>query len=112
MLFCAFSERREAAMRVTEPRTRTTKRNERLEARISRETKTLCQRAAKIQGSTLTEFVVNSAIEAAKRIVRENEFVELTQRDRVAFVEALLSAPAPNVRLRKATERHAEIFAD
>ena len=59
-------------------------------------------KAARIQGSTLTEFVVKSAVEAAKRTVREDEFVELTQRDRRAFVEALLNAPAPNARLRKA----------
>ncbi len=96
-------------MRVAEHRTRTAK-IERLEARVSRETKALCQKAAKIQGSTLTDFVVNSAVEAAKRTVRENEFVELTQRDRVTFVEALLNAPAPNARLRKAAERHARLF--
>ncbi|MDQ2841751.1 MAG: DUF1778 domain-containing protein [Acidobacteriota bacterium] len=88
-----------------------TARIERLEARVSRETKALCQKAAAIQGSTLTDFVVNSAVEVAKRTVRENEFVVLTQRDRVAFVEALLNAPAPNARLRKAAERHERIFA-
>ena len=66
--------------------------------------------SATIQGTTLTEFVVNSAVEAAKRIVRESEFLELTQRDRLAFVEALLNAPTPNAKLRKAAERHAQMF--
>ena len=98
-------------MQVAEPRTRTA-RVERLEARVSRETKALCQKAAKIQGSTLTEFVVNSAVEAARRTVRESEFLELTQRDRLAFVEALLNAPTPNARLQKAAERHAQMFAE
>ena len=82
----------------------------RLEARVSLETKALCQKAAEIQGSTLTEFVVNCAVEAARRTVRENEFVELTLRDRIAFVEALLNAPAPNARLQKAAQRHAQTF--
>jgi uncharacterized protein (DUF1778 family) len=86
-------------------------RNERLEARVTPETKSLCQQAAAIQGSTLTEFVVNSAVEAAKRTVRENEFAELTQRDRIAFVEALLNPPAPNDRLQAAAARHAQMFA-
>jgi uncharacterized protein (DUF1778 family) len=101
-------------MRAAQSRTtrRTATRSARLEARVSRETKALCERAARIQGSTLTEFVVNSAVEAAKRTVRENEFVELTQRDRMAFVEALLNAPAPNARLRRAAARHAQIFRD
>jgi len=87
-----------------------TTRSERLEARVSPETKALCQRAAEIQGSTLTEFLVNTVVEAAKATVRENEFVELTQRDRIAFVEALLNAPAPNARLQRAAARHARIF--
>ncbi len=58
----------------------------------------------------MTEFVVNCAVEAAKRTVREHEFVELTRRDRVAFVEALLNAPSPNAKLRKAAQRHAQMF--
>jgi uncharacterized protein (DUF1778 family) len=66
--------------------------------------------SATIQGTTLTEFVVKSAVEAAKRIVRESEFLELTRRDRLVFVEALLNASKPNARLRKAAERHARMF--
>jgi uncharacterized protein (DUF1778 family) len=85
---------------------------ERLEARVSRETKALYQRAADIQGSSLTQFVVNSATEAAKRIVRENELMELTYRDRVAFVESLLNPPAPNARLQRAAARHAQMFTE
>ncbi len=83
---------------------------ERLEARVSREAKALCQKAAAIQGRSLTDFIVNSAVEAATRTVQENEFIVLTQRDRVAFVKALLNAPAPNTRLQKAAEHHAQIF--
>jgi uncharacterized protein (DUF1778 family) len=84
---------------------------ERLEARVSREAKALCQKAASIQGCTLTDFIVTSAVEAAKRAVRENDFMELTYRDRVAFVEALLKAPTlPNAKLRAAAKRHARMF--
>ena len=72
----------------------------------------LFQKAARIQGSTLTDFVVKSAVEAAKRTVREDEFVELTRRDRAAFVEALLTEATPSARLRKAAERHARMFAN
>jgi uncharacterized protein (DUF1778 family) len=95
---------------VAQPRARTTTRSERLEARVSPETKALCQKAAELQGSTLTDFLVSSAVEAAKRTMRDHEFVKLTRRDRIAFVEALLDAPAPNSRLRQAAARHAQIF--
>jgi uncharacterized protein (DUF1778 family) len=95
---------------VARPRKPTTIRSERLEARVSPETKALCQKAADIQGSTLTEFVVNSAIQAARHAVREHKIAELTRRDRIAFIEALLNAPVPNARLQKAAARHAQIF--
>lgn len=84
---------------------------ERLEARLSREAKALCQRAARIQGRSLTDFVVSSAVEAATRTVQESEFILLTRRDRIAFVETLLNATAPNSRLRNAKKRHARMFA-
>jgi uncharacterized protein (DUF1778 family) len=85
---------------------KTAQKAERFEARVSPEAKALCQKAASIQGRTLTDFVVQSAVEAATRTVRELEFVELSRRDRIAFVEALLTPPAPNAKLRKAMRRH------
>jgi uncharacterized protein (DUF1778 family) len=83
---------------------------ERLEARISAETKALFQKAARLQGRSLTDFVVNSAVDAARRAVRESEFMDLSQRDRAAFVDAVLRAPAPKNRLRKAAARHQLVF--
>jgi uncharacterized protein (DUF1778 family) len=85
-------------------------RDARLEARVPRETKTLWERAAAIQGRKVTEFVVSSAVEAAQRVLRENELSNLTRLDRIAFVEALLNPPAPNEKLRKAAARHAQVF--
>jgi uncharacterized protein (DUF1778 family) len=89
--------------------TKTAQKAERLEARVSPEAKALCQKAANIQGRTLTDFVVHSAVEAATRTVRENEFLELSRRDRIAFVEALLNPPAPNARLQRAMQRHDQL---
>ena len=97
-------------MTVAKRKTRTSQ-NERFAARVSREKKALLKRAAKIRGSSLTEFVLNSAIEAAERTIKEAEFMELTQRDRIAFVQALLQpAASPNVKLRSAAGRHTRMF--
>jgi len=85
-------------------------RDARLEARVPRETKALWERAAAVQGRKVTEFVVISAVEAAHRVLRESELVDLTRRDKIAFVEALLNPPAPNARLRKAAARHSQVF--
>lgn len=78
---------------------------ERLEARVSRETKSLFERAAKIQGRSLTDFLVSSAVEAANRIVRDSEYIELSKQDRILFVEGLLNPPVPNERLKNAARR-------
>ena len=83
---------------------------ERLEARVSAEAKALCQKAARLQGRTLTDFVVQSALEAAQRTVRESEFLNLSQRDRTTLVTALLNPPAPNAQLRKAAQRYRQTF--
>ncbi len=96
-------------MSIATPRTR--QRGERLEARVSRETKVLFERAAALEGRSLTDFLVTSGVEAAKRTIREKEFLDLTERDRTVFVTALLmSAPEPNARLRKAAEQHRRLL--
>lgn len=84
--------------------------NQRLQARISREKKALCQKAAILQGSSLSDFVINSAVEAARRTIQENEFLTLTRRDRLAFAEALLNAAPPNAKLQKAAARHSQVL--
>jgi hypothetical protein len=49
----------------------------RLEARISAEEKELLKRAADLQGCSLTEFVVRSAQEAARKAVKEYQMMAL-----------------------------------
>ena len=83
-----------------------TQRQERLEARITKQQKTLFQRAAELLGRSLSDFVVSSAQEAATRVIQERTVMTLTIRDQQAFVSALLNPPAPSARLRQAAERH------
>ncbi|MEK7387687.1 MAG: DUF1778 domain-containing protein [candidate division NC10 bacterium] len=83
-------------------------RSERLEARISRAQKDLFVRAAELQGRSLTDFVVVSAQEAALQTVRTHDALRLSERDREAFVSALLAPPAPAKTLRQAAKRYRE----
>ncbi len=78
----------------------------RLEARISPEQKRLFERAADLQGRSLTEFVIRSTQKAAQEAIREHEVMSLTTRDTKAFVNALLKPPAPSARLKRAAERY------
>lgn len=77
----------------------------RLAARVSSEQKTLFQKAATIEGRTLTEFVVGSAQEKAQAIVQAQAFMKLTARDSEILVNALLNPPAPNEKLHAEAER-------
>lgn len=79
---------------------------ERLEARISVEQKELLQRAAALQGRSLSDFVVESAQRAAETTIREHSIIALSTQDSLIFAEAVLNPPLPSARLRAAAERY------
>jgi uncharacterized protein (DUF1778 family) len=65
-------------------------------------------RAARLQGRSLTDFLVASVQEAAIEIVRTHDALRLSERDRQAFVSALLAPPAPTQTLEQAARRYSE----
>lgn len=79
---------------------------ERLEARVPADVKAVLVRAAALQGQSLTDFVLSSATESARRVIREAEVLEFSERDQVAFAEALLNPPPASSRLREAADRY------
>lgn len=81
-------------------------RNTRLEARISSDQKSLFQRAAALSGRTLSEFVIESAQDAATRIMKEQEIIRLTREEQEAFVSSLLSPSEPGARLSQAARNY------
>ena len=84
-------------------------RGERLEARISTDQKALLERAAELQGRTLTDFVLASAHDGAVRTIQEMELVRLTAAESRAFADALLTPRKPTETLRRAAQRHREM---
>lgn len=84
----------------------TRQRSERVEARVTPQQKRLLERAAALDGRTLTDFVVSSAQAAAAETIARYELLELTPDDQDVFVAALLNPPAPNKALRAAAERY------
>lgn len=87
------------------------KRN-RLEARISDKEKQLLKRAAELQGCSLSEFVVRSAHDAARKALKEHQMMTLSARDTDAFVKALLKPKAPSKRLKQAAERYKKVMGE
>lgn len=84
-------------------------RGERLEARVTPAQKLLIQRAAELEGRSVTDFVVSSAQEAARRTVAEHETIVLGAADNRAFVEAMLNPPPVNARMIDGVRRYREI---
>lgn len=91
-----------AASRPMSGRTRA----ERLEARVTAEQKRLIERAAAIQGRTVTDFVVASVQSAATRAIEEHNHLALSLRDSETFVAALLNPKPVNARLRDTVRRY------
>ena len=82
-------------------------RTERFDARLSADDKRLFDRAAELAGRSLTEFVIGSARDEARRTIERYEVMTLTDpRDQAAFVDAMLNPPAPGRRLRQAVQRY------
>jgi uncharacterized protein (DUF1778 family) len=79
---------------------------QRLEARVTREQKRLIERAAELRGTTVTNFVVTSAQQAATETIKDFEMLSLRDEAREVFVKALLNPPAPNATARAAARRY------
>lgn len=82
---------------------RPVRKSERLETRATPELKRLAQRAAEIEGRSLTDFVAASVWERAARRIQEYEMTTVSGRYGRAFAEAIVNPPPPNARLREAT---------
>jgi uncharacterized protein (DUF1778 family) len=81
---------------------------ERLEARLTPQQKKHIEHAARIKGTSVSDFVVLSADDAAVRAIREQEVLILNERGREIFANALLHPPAPGRRLLAAAKRYKE----
>ncbi len=79
---------------------------ERLEARVTREQKRIIERAAELRGTSVTEFVVVSAQQAATKTIKDFETLSLRGEARKVFVNALLNPPAPNAAAKAAARRY------
>ena len=83
---------------------------DRMHLRLDARTKLTLERAAAYQETTVTAFVLSSAVAAAERVIESHEQVTLSTRDWDAFQEALLNPPEPNERLREAARRYRDRF--
>jgi uncharacterized protein (DUF1778 family) len=77
-------------------------RGARLGFRVDAKTKTLVERAARVERRNLTDFCLTALTDAARKALERHESLSLSAADRAAFFDALVRPPKPNARLRRA----------
>lgn len=87
-------------------------RGERLEARITADQKALIQRAAELEGRSVTDYVVSSVQDAAKRTVEAHDVLVLSAAQSRAFVDALIDPLPISDRLRDSVRHHRTVVGD
>ena len=83
-----------------------TVRSERINLRLSGSAKRRIEQAASVEGTTVSAFIVSSALESAEKTVRRHETIALAREDAMRFFKALSDSPLQNDRLRAALEEH------
>jgi len=79
-----------------------TEANDRMSLRIASEEKLLLMRAAALQHTNLTEFVIRNIVPLARKIIDEKKHLELSERDSLRILDLLDNPPAPNKKLMAA----------
>jgi uncharacterized protein (DUF1778 family) len=84
-------------------------RAERVEIRMTPAQKENIERAARLRGTSVTDFILNAVQPAATATIQEFELLELRNEDRRVFVEALLNPPEANEAMKAAIVRHKQM---
>jgi uncharacterized protein (DUF1778 family) len=84
----------------------------RLEARVSPEIKALWQKAADLEGRTLTDFVIASVQAVTCKVIEQHQRLKLDIDDSEAFVNALLNPTPANEALKAAALRYKQVMGD
>ena len=78
----------------------------RLVARTSREIHEIIQRAADYSGATLSQFLIESAMERARIVIERTETLHLSMAGADALFTALENPPKANKKVLKAALRY------
>lgn len=86
-------------------------RDERLDARVTREEKEMIETAASLSGTSASDFIRMATRQAALSTIREHEILTLNEEGRRVFVNALLNPPEPTEKAMAAARRLKEEIA-
>jgi uncharacterized protein (DUF1778 family) len=76
----------------------------RITARVSESVRATLEQAAELLGSTVNQFVVQTAYQEAQRVIERETVIRLSQKDARKVLALLDSPPKPNKRLKDAAK--------
>ncbi len=76
--------------------------NSRVALRIRPADKAVIMRAVALEQTDMTDFILRTALRAARSVIDEHERLKLSRRDSRTVLDLLENPPAPNAKLRKA----------
>lgn len=77
--------------------------NQRLELRLTKLQKEVISKASNVSGfKNVSDYVLHIAITDSRNVIREQQILELSERDRISFMETLENPPKPGKNLKKA----------
>lgn len=79
---------------------------ERMHLRLDRVAKRKIERAAAYAGKSTSDFVLSSVVDAADRVLAQNEAITLSEQDWNAFYESLMNPPPLTPTMRRAIKRY------
>lgn len=80
----------------------------RLTARVPLNVQELIEQAASTSGATVSQFITQAAVEAAKRTLENEHIIRLTTNGSALFHKLLLTPPPPTERLIRAVAEYEE----
>lgn len=81
---------------------------ERISARVDEQVYATLTRAAALVGSTVNQFLVQSALERAQAVIEEENIIRLSAESAQRFFDAIENPPPPNEKLLAAFRAHRE----
>jgi uncharacterized protein (DUF1778 family) len=85
-------------------------RTARIEARIAPDSLLIVKRAAELQGRSVSDFLVDSALTMAQKAIEETHIIRLAVEDQRAVAESILNPPPLTPGMERAIARHKHLI--
>lgn len=80
----------------------------RIDIRATESAKDTIESAAQYVGTTISAFILESAMEKATKVLRQAQTIKLNLQEQDRFMQILENPPEPNEKLKQLVKKHKE----